>query len=86
MQKNELDIFYSDTFRIMLVLKENIQTINNISFSPLLYEEIGHELHITRQTVSKHIDVLKKQGYVKILMRGRIQLTEKGYKLIEKLS
>ena len=23
MQKNSLDIFYSDTFRIMLILKEN---------------------------------------------------------------
>lgn len=86
MQKNSLDIFYSDTFRIMLILKENTQTINNVSFAPMLYEDIGKQLHITRQTVSKHMDTLKKDGYVKILMRGRIQITNKGLEILNKLS
>lgn len=86
MQKHQFDMFYSDKFRIMLLLHETTQSINDVSFSPLLYEEIGKELHLTRQTVSKHVDVLRKEGYLKTIMRGRTQITEKGLKLIEKLS
>lgn len=85
MKKYDLDIFYSDKFRIMLLLRDTTQTINDVSFSPLLYEEMGKELHLTRQTVSKHVEVLRKEGYIKTLIRGRTQITEKGYKLIEKL-
>lgn len=85
MQKHELDMFYSDNFRIMLLLNKTTQKINDVSFSPLLYEDIGKSLHITRQTVGKRINELKKAGYVKILMRGRIQITEKGYELLNKL-
>ena len=86
MKKYDLDIFYSDKFRIMLLLRDTMQTIGDVTFSPLLYEEMGKELHLTRQTISKHVDVLKKEGYIKTIIRGRTQITEKGYKLIEKLS
>ena len=38
MKKYDLDIFYSDKFRIMLLLRDTMQTIGEVTFSPLLYE------------------------------------------------
>ena len=80
-----LNIFYSDVFRILLLLKQTTQKINDMEFTSISYEDIGKSLNITRQTVSKHINLLKTQGYINIPKRGKIQITEKGYKIIKKL-
>lgn len=81
----ELNIFYSDVFRILLLIKETTQKINDVEFSPISYEDIGKNLNITRQTVSKHIKLLKNKEYIKVPKRGKIQITEKGKEIIKKL-
>ena len=85
MKRNELDLFINDKFRILQVLKDTEQEIDGKRFSPVLYEEIASKLHLSRQTIAKYIDILKSNGYVKTLMKGRIQLTEKGTKILEEL-
>ena len=82
----DLNVFYSDVFRILLLIKETTQKINDVEFSTISYEDIGKNLNITRQTVSKHINLLKDKGYINILMRGKIQVTKKGKEIIKKLS
>ena len=82
----DLNIFYSDVFRILSLIKETTQKINDVEFSPISYEDIGKNLNITRQTVSKHINLLKDKEYIKIPKRGKIQITEKGKEIIKKLS
>lgn len=81
----DLNIFYSDVFRILLLIKKTTQKINDVEFTSISYADIGKNLNITRQTVSKHINLLKAQEYIKIPKRGKIQITEKGYKVIKKL-
>lgn len=82
----DLNIFYSDVFRILSLIKETTQKINDVEFSPISYEDIGKNLNITRQTVSKHINLLKDKEYIKIPKRGKIQITEKGKEIIKKLN
>ena len=81
----DLNIFYSDVFRILLLIKKTTQKINDVEFTSISYADIGKNLNITRQTVSKHINLLKAQEYIEIPKRGKIKITEKGYKVIKKL-
>lgn len=83
MKKQELDLFINDRFRILQVLRDTQQEFEGKRFSPVLYEEIASNLHLSRQTVAKHIDVLKEKGYVKTLIKGRLQVTDVGLKTLE---
>lgn len=85
MKKQELDLFINDRFRILQVLRDTQQEFEGKRFSPVLYEELASNLHLSRQTIAKHIDILKDNGYVKPLIKGRLQLTEKGLKTLEEL-
>ena len=83
MVKNELDLFINDRFRILQVLRDTQQEFEGKRFSPVLYEELASNLHLSMQTIAKHIDILKDYGYVKPLIKGRLQLTEKGLMTLE---
>ena len=85
MKKEELDLLVNDRFRILQFLRDTQQEIEGKRFSPVLYEEIASKLHLSRQTVAKHIDVLKDAGFVKTLIKGRLQLTDKGLKTLSDL-
>lgn len=78
-------IFYNDTFKILLALKESEMAIGNEKYSLLLYKDIGDKLGFTRQTVSKYMKVLEENGYIEIINRGRTKITEEGNKIIKKI-
>ena len=84
--KDEFELLYNDYFKILKILKDTTQTIDNISFSPISYEEIGNKLHLTKQTIIKHMSVLKEEGYVVQIKKGRLQVTEKGLRALKKMS
>lgn len=86
MVKNELEFFTNDYYKIFKILQENQIEINGKTFSPLIQQEIATALHCSRPTVNKMMKELKKQGYIKSLMKGRIELTDKARQIIEILT
>ena len=72
--------------KIYLIIKRIIyKIIYKLNKQKISFVRYEISLNITRQTVSKHINLLKTQGYINIPKRGKIQITEKGYKIIKKL-
>ena len=85
MKERKYALFYNETYEILLKLKEHEVVINNVCYSPLIYQDIGDEVGMTRQTISKYIQILESAGFIKILQKGRIQITEEGNKAIQTL-
>lgn len=77
--------FLNEKGLILLLLKNKEITFQDNTYSPLLYEEIAKELHLSKATICKHMEFLKNEGYVKALMKGRLQITKKGNELLEKI-
>lgn len=83
--QTEFETFLNEKGLILLLLKEREITYQENTYSPLLYGEIAKALHISKASVCKYMDSLKSEGYVKALMKGRLQITKKGNELLEKI-
>lgn len=83
--QEELIFFTNDYFKLLQILKREERVVNNTAFSPLLYKEIAEQMNCSRQTVGKYIQILKEHEYVIPLTRGRLQLTQKSYDVLERL-
>ena len=83
MSERKYAIFYNETYKVLLKLKEHEIVVNNITYSPLMFKDIGSEVGLTRQTISKYIQILEDAGFIKILQKGKIQITEEGNKAIK---
>ena len=84
MEEKDILFFTNNYYRVLLLIDEQEVIFQGKRFTPLLYEEIGGTLHCTRQTASKVIKQLIHNGYVKSLMKGRLQITNKGKYVIQK--
>ena len=85
MNERKYAIFYNKAYEVLLNLKEHEITVNNVTYSPLIYRDIGSEVNLTRQTVSQYIQLLEDAGFIKVLQKGKIQITEEGNKAIKQL-
>ena len=85
MNERKYAIFYNKAYEVLLNLKEHEITVNNVTYSPLIYRDIGSEVDLTRQTVSQYIQLLEDAGFIKVLQKGKIQITEEGNKAIKQL-
>ena len=85
MNERKYAIFYNKTYEVLLNLKEHEITVNNVTYSPLIFRDIGSEVGLVRQTVSLYIQQLEDAGYIKVLQKGKIQITEEGNKAIKQL-
>lgn len=54
----------------ILLLKERKGTVRSI--------DIAHELNFSKPSVSRAIGILKESGYLTVLDKGEIELTDKG--------
>lgn len=85
MGKRKYNIFYNETFNILLVLKDTEIKIGDEYYSPLVFDDIGKIVGMTRQTVAKHIKNLEENGYIETIKRGSIRITDAGNTALKKL-
>ena len=60
----DLEILFSDYYKVLLVLYDNCTTFKGETYCPLSQEEIAKELGTTRLTVSNLLKRLKELGYI----------------------
>lgn len=84
MEQKDIELFTNDYYQILLILEKHEQILYGERFSPLRQQDIAIALHCTSPTANKMVQVLKKQGYIKILMKGRVQLTKKAKTILDK--
>lgn len=84
---DDLDLFLNDSYRILIVLYNHQQTINENTFSPITQQEIADSIGCSIMKVNPIIAKLKKNGYVNTYRnsRGRYQLTDKAKYLVKEL-
>lgn len=80
----DVDMFLNDNYRVLVVLYENQQEINNHVFTAITQQEIADNLGYSLMKINAIIIKLKKYGYINHYRnsRGRYQLTNKAYILI----
>lgn len=80
----DVDMFLNDNYRVLMVLYENQQEINNHVFTAITQQEIADNMGYSLMKINAIIIKLKKYGYINPYRnsRGRYQLTDKAYILI----
>lgn len=84
---DDLDLFLNDNYRLLIVIYNHQQTINENTFSPITQQEMAEILGCSIMTVNPIIKKLKNQGYVNTYKnsRGRYQLTDKAKYLVREI-
>ena len=85
MKKKDYSIFYNDTFKILLIIKESEIDLEDGKYSLLTLNDIGNKLSLTRQTIAKHIKILEENGYIENIKKKRFKITDAGYLAIKKM-
>ena len=85
MKKKDYSIFYNDTFKILLIIKESEINLEDGKYSLLTLDDIGKKLSLTRQTIAKHIKILEENGYIENIKKKRFKITNAGYSVIKKI-
>ena len=80
-------MFLNDNYQVLAVLYDNQQEINNHIFTAITQQEIADNLGYSLMKINAIIAKLKKAGYVSLYRnsRGRYQLTNKAYILINNI-
>ena len=73
-----MKFFVNDYFKLLVTLKQYSVKVNEDFLIHLTQEELGKIFYCSRQTMSKMLNELDTQGYIKILGRNKIKITDKG--------
>lgn len=84
---NDADLFLNDNYSVLCVLYDNQQEINCRIFTAITQQEIAENLGCSIMKVNSIMLKLKNAGYVTVYKntRGRYQLTDKAYMLINEI-
>ncbi len=84
----DVDMFLNDNYIVLSVLYSKQQEINNHIFTAITQQEIADNIGYSLMKTNAIIRKLKKAEYVKLYRnsRGRYQLTNKAYILIENIN
>lgn len=82
---NDVEIFLNDNYLVLLVLYNHQQEINKQVFTAITQQEIADNVGYSLMKINTIINKLKRAGYVSSYRnsRGRYQLTNKAYYLID---
>ena len=81
----DLEILFSDYYKVLLVLYDNCTTFKGETYCPLSQEEIAKELGITRLTASNLLKRLKELGYISFDMPRKYIITKKAKNIIKQI-
>ena len=77
-------LFLNNIYVVLEAVYENTFVgPGEIMFSPVSQKEISEMIGLSRPAVNKIFGILKKEGYLEMVARGRWAMTRKAVKLIE---
>ena len=84
---NEVDLFLTDNYQVLMVLYSHQQEVNGNVFTAITQQEIADNMDFSLMKINAIINKLKNAGYVNSYRnsRGRYQLTKKAYSLINSI-
>lgn len=85
MRNDDILFFTNEYYTLLRIINAEEHVYNKKRYTPLLHEEIALTMNCSRQTVGKMIQTLIHKGYLIQLMKGRIQITLKGKKILKLL-
>ena len=80
-----LEILFSDYYKVLLVLYDNCTTFKGETYCPLSQEEIAKELGITRLTASNLLKRLKELGYISFDSPRKYIISDRTIDIIKQL-
>lgn len=80
------EIFLTKYYKVLEILSQNTVTIETGEFCPMSQETIAEIMHTTRMSLSKIFSVLKEQGYIQMIERGKWKVTNKGLHVVNVIS
>ena len=81
----DLEILFSDYYKVLLVLYDNCTTFKGETYCPLSQEEIAKELGVTRLTASNLLKKLKDFGYISFDMPRKYVITKKAKNIVKQI-
>ncbi len=84
MKEKDIIFFTNQYYRLLTILDDEEHIFQNKRYTPILHEELANSMECSRQTVGKMVQLLITNGYVKQIMKGRIQITPKGKEILKK--
>lgn len=86
MTERDINFFTNEYYQLLQIIAKEEHSFQNKRYSPVLHEELALTMNCSRQTIGKMIKTLISNGYVKQLMKGRIQITSKGKDILKKIN
>ena len=82
----ELNTFFNDKMRVLIVINNYITKVEEEEFCPLSQQEIASLVPCGKVKANQIINELIKEGYIETLrIKGRYCLTLKGKEILKKI-